>query len=89
MPQSPQQSIYDGFRALVNGLPMVRYTNAAANMGDKIMQLLHLAPTPAQPVPPPAPDTSWHDQMVRDANASFLPQAAAPKSVLALRKPQK
>lgn len=47
--------------------------------------------TPSKPATPPAPapDTSWHDQQVREANDSFRKAAATPATPPAPAKPQR
>lgn len=57
--------------------------------GQSILQALHLQQPPPQPTITP-PDTSWHDQMVRQANAAAqaqqAEQSAAPAPKGALRQ---
>jgi hypothetical protein len=45
---------------------------AASDIGDKVKTALSGTPK--------APDTTWHDQKVKEANASFTPKPTAPKA---------
>jgi hypothetical protein len=86
-PASPYGNILNGVRALYADTPLIKYGQRAEDfggaIGDKargLMQRMGLMPEP---------DTGWHDQMVRDANAAFArqAQAAIKPNLTQMRKP--
>lgn len=47
-------------------------------IGRSLLDLVHLTPAAERLHLISPPDTSWHDEMVRKANASFLPAPQKP-----------
>lgn len=74
---SPAQPLLDWRDALVRGAQRLENWGNEPT-GRALLDLVHLTPAAERLHLISPPDTSWHDEMVRKANASFLPAPQKP-----------